>query len=316
MSFNATPLGNPSTLQNYYVVCSLSGVSSLIAVLISLLILILVRRTKPRLHTVRHLLMCNTCIASIFYCVVQSVNYVYLIFLPWETSDISCRWRSYFGYMTLCASIYSYFIQAISRLFISIFSATHRWLSSFRAHYLLILVQWSVVALLPLPAILTTDVRFRPLSLCWVPKQHLIHVTYTYIAYYIFPTLSIGIIYVYIYYRVKQTAKRASSLIRSSNSSKRDLELLRNILILLIIYLLGGVPSILFILTGANVIYLASIVTISSAVAIEKICAILLDRDIRQVVLGWIRPGARVMPFDQSHTGGRGLENLYQTQVT
>ena len=316
MSFNATPLGNPSTLQNYYVVCSLSGVSSLIAVLISLLILILVRRTKPRLHTVRHLLMCNTCIASIFYCVVQSVNYVYLIFLPWETSDISCRWRAYFAYMTLCASIYSYFIQAISRLFISIFSATHRWLSSFRAHYLLILVQWSVVALLPLPAILTTDVRFRPLSLCWVPKQHLIHVTYTYIAYYIFPTLSIGIIYVYIYYRVKQTAKRASSLIRSSNSSKRDLELLRNILILLIIYLLGGVPSILFILTGANAIYLASIVTISSAVAIEKICAILLDRDIRQVVLGWIRPGARVMPFDQSHTGGRGLENLYQTQVT
>ena len=316
MSPNVTSPGSASTIRDYYVVCSLSGVTSLIAVLVSLFILTLVGRTKPRLHTVRHLLMCNTCVASIFYCVVQSVNYVFLIFLPWETSDTSCRWRAYFGYMTICASIYSYFIQAISRLFISIFSANHRWLSSFRAHYLLILVQWCVVALLPLPAILTKDIQFRPLSLCWVPKRYLIHVTYTYIAYYIFPTLSICIIYVYIFYRVKQSAKRASSLIRSANSSKRDLELLRNILILLLIYLLGGVPSIVFILTGVNVIYLASIVTISMTVAIEKICAILLDRDIRQVVLSWIRPGARVMPFDQTQTGGRGVENLYQTQVT
>ena len=176
----------PNQIKDYYIVCSLSGFGALCAMVISMMILILVWHSKPRLHTVRHLLMCNTSAASILYCVVQSINYVFLIFLPSETSDTGCRWRGYFAYMALCAVTYSYLIQAISRLFIAVLSTSHKWLTTFKTHYYLILVKWCTAILLPLPAIITKDIYFRPNALCWVPLKNSIHISYTFIAYYMF----------------------------------------------------------------------------------------------------------------------------------
>jgi hypothetical protein len=314
MNTTQSPLEASFILSDYYVACALSALIAVIAILIAIVILVLVRRSKPRLHTVRHLLMCNTCVASILYCVIQTMNYVFLIFLRWDTSDASCRLRGYLAYLTICAFIYSFFIQAISRLFISIYSASHKWLTTFNAHYILIFLQWLTVVLLPLPALVTTDIRYRPTSMCFVPIRYFIHVVYTYVAYYIFPAFSICAIYVFIYRRLRSATRRAETRIRSTNSDKRDLEVLRNILIFLSIYLLGGVPSILFILTTNKIIYLLSIVTITFAVAVEKVFTILLDRDMRQVVFSIVRPGTRVIPFESSMTGVRGLEAPYTVQ--
>nr|ACF16055.1 7 transmembrane receptor 3 [Adineta vaga] len=299
MSVNLTSLESSIFITDYYTVCSLSAIASIIVILISLFTLVLVWRTKLRLHTVRHLLMCNTSIASILYCIVQSVNYTFLIFLRSQTSDQTCRWRGYFAYLSISAISYSYLIQAISRFFTSVLSHRYRWLTTFKTHYILILVQWLIVVIIPLPAILTKDIYYRPTSLCWVPLKHLIHVIYSFFAYYIFPTLSICMIYVFIYYRVKQTKTRAMMLAKNIHSEKRDLELLRNILILLGIYLLGGTPSILFVITANKPIYLLSIVSMSLLVAVEKISMILLDRDLREVVKNLIQRQTLVMPFHQ-----------------
>ena len=311
MNTTQSPLEALFVLSDYYVACALSAVIAVIAVLIAIVILVVVRRSKPRLHTVRHLLMCNTCVASILYCIVQSMNYAFLIFLRWDTSDVSCRWRGYFSYLTICAFVYSFFIQAISRLFISLYSVSHKWLTTFKAHYILIALQWVTVILLPLPALVTTDIRYRTTSLCVVPIRYSLHIVYTYVAYYIFPALSICVIYIFIYRRVKSMTRRAETMIRSTNSGKRDLEVLRNIMIFLSIYLLGGVPSVLFILTANKVIYLLSIVAISLGAAVEKVFTILLDRDMRQVVFSIIRPGTRVIPFGSSTTGVRVQETAY-----
>lgn len=64
----------------YYIVCALSTGFGLISVILSTMIVIVIRRSKPRLHTVRHLLICNTSIASIVYCSVQTANYIILIY--------------------------------------------------------------------------------------------------------------------------------------------------------------------------------------------------------------------------------------------
>ena len=313
---NATqsPLEASFIISDYYVACALSVVISVTAVLISLVILVLVRRTKPRLHTVRHLLMCNTCVASILYCLVQSTNYIFLIFIRSDTSDTSCRLRGYLAYLTICAVIYSFFIQALSRLFISIYSASHKWLTTFKAHYTLILLQWLTVILLPLPAIATTDIRYRSTSMCFVPIRYFLHVVYTYAAYYVLPALSICAIYIFIYRRVKSASRRAETIIRSSNNGRRDLEVLRNILIFLSIYLMGGVPSLLFLFTSNKIIYLLSVVTMTLVVAVEKVFTILLDREMRQVVFNIIRPGTRVLPFESSMTGMRAQDTLYTVQ--
>ncbi|CAF0779749.1 unnamed protein product [Adineta ricciae] len=304
MNSTLSPLEASFAINDYYIASSLSSVISLIAVFISIFVPILAYRTKPRLHTVRHLLICNTCVASILYCIVQTINYAFLIFLQSETSDVGCRWRGYFAYLSIAAVAYSYLIQAISRFFISILSGQYRWLTTFKTHYILILLQWVTIVVIPLPSILTNDIYYRPSSLCWVPLKKLIHVIYSYSAYYIVPTSSVCIIYIFIFYRVKKFSHRSCTFARPTNKEKRDLELLRNIMALLFIYLLGGTPSILFVITASKPIYLLSLVTMSLSVAIEKISMIMLDRDIRQAVMKLLlstKPTLQVKPIQKTY---------------
>lgn len=293
--------GISDNIQQYYIVCSLSSGFGLISVILSIFIMIVIRRTKPRLHTVRHLLICNTCIASIFYCVVQMINYIILIFLPWITSDDACRWRGYLGYASLSAATYSYLVQAVSRLFFSAFATKYPRIVSFKVHYILISIHWFVIIIVPLPALITHDIYFRPGLLCWVPMEHIIHVIYTLFAFYAVPILSIIVIYIYIFKRIKEATKRAQ-LIRHTSNDRRDLEVLRNIAILLAIYLAGGVPTLIFLVTSINLFYLAGIVTFTLAVMIEKICTVLLDRELRLVVKTKFYSRNRVMPFEESMT--------------
>ena len=151
---------------------------------------------------------------------------------------------------------------------------------------------------LPLSAIITDDIYFRPGALCWVPLKKIIHVIYTYVALYIVPIISTFSIYGYIYYSVKQSTKRTVAPTRSINHFKRDLELLRNIVILLMIYLAGGIPSLLFLLTAKQMFYLIGIVTISLMICIEKVCTILLDRDLLNIIKKLLRKKTRVVPFN------------------
>ena len=283
-------------IEHYYIPCSISAAFGLIAIVICLFILVLVWRTKSRLHTVNHLLICNTCVASMFYCTVININYVFLIFIPHDTNDFSCRLRGYFAYSSITAVIYSYFIQAISRLFFSIFSAKYRWLTTFRAHYLLIGVQWSIVFLLTLPAIISKDINYFPNALCWVGLHATLHLFYTIIVYYLIPLVFIIIIYMTIYHHVRQSSKNTMIVIRTSRRQKLDLEVLRNILILLSIYLGGGLPLIVYIVTSIRVVYMINLVTMSSVVALEKIFTMFLDREIRQVFRK-----TSVMPFETTN---------------
>ena len=188
---------------NYRLVIPLSMTAALIAVSIACLILAIIIFTK-RMHTVTHLLICNSSISSIFYCLVQCVNYIFLALLPWKTDNLSCRWRGFFGYMAVAAVVYSYLAQAVSRFLLSILSARYRWATTFQTHFILIAIQWLIVFLIPTPALITEDIYHRPFALCWVPKEYTLHLAYTVIAYYLIPALLIFAIYISIYCRVKR----------------------------------------------------------------------------------------------------------------
>jgi len=302
-----------SNIQDPYILYFLSSGFALISVIISMMIVIIVSYSKTCLHTVRYLLICNTCIASIVYCIVQTINDIILIFLPWITSDVVCRWRGYFGYMSISAVIYSYLVQAISRFFFSIFPIKYPWIKTFKVHYILILTHWMVVIVIPLPSVITNDIYYRPGVLCWVPMKHLIHVVYTALAYYLIPIIFIIYIYIDIYTRLKK-AKKSAVLIRNTANGKRDLEVLRNIVILLGIYISGAIPTLLFIMSAIHRFYSASIITIPISVMIEKMCTILLDRELRQVVKNIISSRNRIMPFRNSIARQRDQEYVVRFQ--
>ena len=90
---------------------------------------------------------------------------------------------------------------------------------------------------------------------------------------------------------------RLNATAASQNSQKRDLELLRRIIILLGIYLLGGIPSILFMLTSVRLIYFVNLLSPTIVVTVEKLCTVLLDREISQVIRNKMHRGTRVLPF-------------------
>jgi len=249
---------------------------------LAFIILFLVIRTK-RLHTVTHLLICNSSISSIIFCIVQCVNYIFLVLIPWETNDMPCRWRGFFGYMAVAGVVYSYLSQAISRFFVSILSVKYRWAISFKTHLILILIQWIIVSLIPSPSLLTEDIYYRPYSLCWVPKEYTLHIIYTVVAYYLIPAILIFVIYIYIYFHVKH--RRPSMFVMTiRRRSNRDLEVLCNIMILFAIYTFGAIPTILYLLTNIHLFYEIGIVFVSFTVGIEKIFTLILDRDLRNLI--------------------------------
>ncbi|CAF3582083.1 unnamed protein product [Rotaria sordida] len=278
----STTMEKSEELKHHQIIIPLSIIGILISFIIACLILILVICIK-RLHTVTHLLICNTSISSIFYCIVQCVNYVFLLFIQWEIHDSSCRWRGYFGYMAVAAVLYSYLAQATSRFFISILSAKYSWIVSFKTHIILICIQWIIVLLIPLPALLTNHIYYRPFALCWVPRKFTLHVIYTVVAYYLIPAILIFAIHIYIYVCIKHPKYRVF-MMTTTRQSNRDLEVLRNIMILFAIYTLGAIPTILYILTNIHILYGIGIVTVSLTVAIEKIATLILDRDIRNII--------------------------------
>lgn len=281
---------------NYHIIIPLSMTGVLIAVIIASIILILVITTK-RLHTVTHLLICNSSISSIFFCIVQCVNYIFLVFVPSETDDLPCRWRGYFGYMAVAAVVYSYLAQAISRFFVSILSRKYHWATSFKTHIILILIQWIIVSLIPSPSLLTEDIYYRPYALCWVPKEYTLHVIYTVVAYYLIPAILMFVIYIYIYFHVKHR-RHSVFVITTRRRSNRDLEVLCNIMILFAIYTFGAIPTILYLLTNIHLLYEIGIISVSFTVGIEKIFTLILDRDLRNMIKIYFRRSmAQIRPI-------------------
>ncbi|CAF1226587.1 unnamed protein product [Adineta steineri] len=197
-------------------------------------------------------------------------------------SDWYCRILAYLGYVSLTMISYSYILQGLSRLFFIVFHKNRKFLT-YKYYISLIIVEIFLSFLLFLPILITRDIVFRPLHLCLIPAKNSLHIGYFLIVAYFTPFLIIIIIYGIIYYRV---IKSSIAVRHSSHLTKRELELIRNILILLFIFLLAGIPSLIYIIISSKVtltshgIYMFIIMTPTIASVIEKICFIYLNKDI------------------------------------
>lgn len=289
------------TVEDYYIPSALSSGFSLISLLTSVTIIIVVYRTKSRLNTINHLLICNTCIASILFCFVTTTNFVYVIFVQWDESDISCRWRGYFGYCAVAGLLHSYLIQSLSRFCFSSLPPKYRSYNTFKTHYILISIQWVIVFLLTSPAVLTNDITYRYLYLCWIPTECKLHSIYSLISTYLFPVIIIILIYISIYYRVRITERRISIQNPTLQSQKRDLEVLRNVTIIIGVFLGGGIPSTVSILYPGKKLYFTGLIVQSLAVCLSNICIILLDRELRLVLKRCLCPQRSIQPSPIVH---------------
>lgn len=290
-----------TTYEDYEMISRFVFICSPITIFTSIFIIILIYRTKSRLHTVTHLLIVNTCIASILNCITTVLQYVYFLYIRWDRSDRRCKYLAYFFYCGVASVFYSYTLQAVSRLIFSMYSIKYRYLTTFQTHCVLILIQWLVVFLVASPDILNNVIYYRYGKLCAVSVENISHIVWNTFAYYLIPVFIIIFIYLYIYYQVKKLSRNTIFLSDLINNPKRELKLFRDILISIGIYVVGGSPTILFFLTRNKYFFIASLITSSMTLTVATICLILLNRDLRQVTVKLFRRTTvttRVVPFN------------------
>ena len=104
--------------------------------------------------------------------------------------------------------------------------------------------------------------------------------------------------------------RNASTLHNPLLRQKRDLQILRNIIIRLSIYLDGGLPTIIADSTPSKIPYLLSLVTQVFAVFIVNICTSILGREIRQVIKNILCHRTTVIPFNNIQPLGNLPQNL------
>ncbi|CAF1537920.1 unnamed protein product [Adineta ricciae] len=289
----------------------LSSIFGIICIAIDLFIFILVYRTKPRLHTVNHLLICNTSFGSMYLSIIYIINYIHAIYIYWDTSDFTCRLRSYFTYVSIGGMMQSYTTQAISRFFFSILSTKYRWLTTFRTHYIMILIQWLTVLILALPVLIFDTARYYPGILCLLINGYEAIDAYFQIINLLVPFLVVIFIYICIIIRVRQIKRnvRATTSANLLHNSRNDLKILRNILIFIGMVIVGVSPTAILWFVSSGSLYHISLVCTMFSVTLTAVFNILLDREIRETIQNMYRRRTMFITTNQ-------VINVRERQIT
>ena len=281
MLSNSTDLLPLNSLPDVIVVYSLFLISVSATILLSVYIISIIHFTKT-LRSPANLLVSNTCLATIFYTIIVSINITCFI-MEIVLSDWVCRAQAYLSYVSLTLVAYSYVIQSVSRHFFTVLSR-HRALRNYHAHILLVASGIVLSLVIPLPSLVTRDIGYRLRSMCLIPSRYIIHLAYFFASSYFVPLFTVIFIYVIIYRRVKSSSRTVEN---RSRSNKRDLQLARNILILFMIFLISGLPGVTYILIlkttswDSQGLYVLTLAATALASMVEKTSLIVLNRELR-----------------------------------
>jgi hypothetical protein len=293
---------------------SVYAISFLIVLLISIVIFYLTLTVK-NLRTFSNLLICNTCVISLFYSCTTFLQVFMIVFTPFhpigKDSRLFCIIRAYLTVVSTTLLSSSFLLQALSRLFYSVFHAHRRCLLTWKFHYFLIAIQWMMGFLTPITILIKhKDVMYRTSVFCTIELSHTLHLYYLYSTEYIIPVLFILLIYITIVYRLNYY----SSLFKPRHSSPtREAKLLKNILIFVGIFTFGGLPSVIYtcLLAPQRILsihfFILTLVSIPLAIAMEKMSVLWLNTPFRNAFVTCCccivkKRNKRSMKMDSSNT--------------
>ncbi len=213
------------------------------------MIIIISIRIHPLKSNVSILLTLNTYFNLLLVCSIMLVTYSYNLRGNLDSSiSFGGRWcqiRTYFAYVSFCALYYSFVLQAVFRLFRIIFYK-RKILQSFGIFLIGIILQWIVSFLCILPNLLLDDFQYLPWDYnCWIAFQNIRGLIMVTVFIYNNPLTIIFTIYIQI---IRYT--RRSTHIREirQHANKRDLIILKRIVILVFIIVGIGLPTVAVVL--------------------------------------------------------------------
>ena len=267
------------------VIYSIFIVLTFIAILLTLAIAAVILSFK-HLHTVTNFLTLNNCTAIVFGFLPILLNITFYVFEKVIT-DQWCRILAYFHYCSLTVISFSYVVQSLSRLLFIVYSK-QRHIFTVKVHLLLISVHYLISFLFPISSLITKDITYRRHALCLIPSAYLLHITYFYSYAFLIPMIIVVMVYLKIHHFVSQSKKRVRSM--NEHFSKRDIQMIKTILILSSIFMLSAVPGVSYMLfrilrkEDSEHFYLICVSSIAMTMTADKIYYIWVTKSIRTVL--------------------------------
>jgi len=246
-------------------ICTL--LSGSFAIIISLLIIVYVfviytsRNHSGNSFNVSLLLTCNTCLAiicsSIILILIQLSNIIgdhQIISLKWIIF-CGCHTRGYLLFVFINSIYLSYVLQAGYRLFRIVFHE-YRCLRTFANFFYYILGQWMLSFVVLIPILFsgenhTTSIVYLPEDFyCQVPVTNVSAITYTVQIVFVLPFCCMCTIYFWIitYIRGTNRYRQSLSTMKLRLQKKRDSIIIKRICIVVVLLLILGAPSVIFVI--------------------------------------------------------------------
>jgi len=291
----------------YIISFSVSFFASFINILFGFIIITTVVINR-KCRTVANMMMCNTAAATTIYASNQILIATYGIREDWFQNQPACGFRSYLhsGFcVTVCVS---YAAQSISRLFFSIFHK-HKYLRTWRIHWFLIIINYLIGILGPIPTIFIKNANVLELEsrICVCTTKVFPSSMYIITIAFIVPFSIIIIIYSIIFYHARQSTRRVeasasdgrkNTIIHNSfkPNLKREMKLMKNIWIVVNIFACGGSLYLILVVWHATrkqpppePLYLLAIVSMTVFAAAKMIALFLLNKEVKNVAVGYLR---------------------------
>lgn len=210
--------------------------------------------TSPTCRNPTNLLMCNTSIVVSTYFINTFIVSIYGLREDWAEQQPFCTFRAYCFLMSCGTICYAYLIQGISRLFFTVFFS-HKHLQTFRVHWYLIAANWTIGILFAIePFFFEGGYRYEKESrLCAFTTQNFPTAIYGIVVGFVIP-LSISLmIYFIIFMKATRSTRRIAVVATDAHrafvlTAKRELILVRNMLIVMGIFTGGGTPFLILVL--------------------------------------------------------------------
>ncbi|CAF3662984.1 unnamed protein product [Rotaria sordida] len=224
--------------------------STIICLLIFLLVIIFHRQTL----TVPLLLACHTCLTLLISSIMlasmatSSLFGFFGIVMQQHGNTKWCHWRGFLIHAVLCVLYDSYILQATYRLFRVVFYR-QRILHNFLLYCVIIFIA-SLFGLISIsPVIIRGDIIYLSSEYyCQTPFTNISAIMYIAIRLFLLPILLIAIIYIFLLNHIRQTRFLCNNYHRRSKHNRRNLIVIRRLLLMLTFLISLGFPSMIFLI--------------------------------------------------------------------
>jgi hypothetical protein len=299
----------------YTVDFSLSVVVSTIGLIIGLIMIIIVANHRSS-RTVANLAFFNTIVGITAYCICNIVSSIYGFHEDWAIQQPGCVLRA-FCFLFIPASIsYSYLIQAVSRIFFTVFFK-YKYLTTYRVHWYLIALNWIIAILVSIvPFFFDGSFVYEKEShLCVLTSKNFLISIYAIVIAFVIPLNGSIIIYHIIFCHARRSSRRIAPSTSNTTAShvpsaRREMKLARNMIMIETFYTAAGTPLLILILWQVvqpknpppESLYLLSFSSISLFGTLMMIMLFWMNKQVKDIAFKYLHCGQQSMHLHPVHT--------------